>query len=397
MHKEFRKKLPFLIFLGVIAKLLVDTTVQIFNPFLIVIAGGVGISTLAMGRFFSLRSLAGLVAPLLGSIADRVGHRAIMRASLLTAGVAMIVAPATGSILVFVIAVILTGAAQSGYTPNLHAYLSSKLPYERRATGLGIIEYSWALAGIIGLFTTGYLIEAISWKAPFYVLGGGMVLMSFVFRLLPDENHQSEPRPRQRGSLRGFLHLGDHRLSAWAAIGITGLNMFAMMHVMIIHGGWLQGEYGLSPSRLGTVALIFGLADLAASVVVSIFVDRIGKRRSVMIGVAGLAVGCAIMPFLNWSLALAIVSIMVPRMCFEFAVVSNFPLLSEQVPHARGKVMSLAMGAGLLGATLAGLTGPAAYLRFGVWGLGPVSCLAALCSFFLLIFRIRERPHLTEC
>lgn len=393
MYKALRGKLPFLLVLGVMAKLLVDTTVQIFNPFLIVIAGGVGVSTLMMGRIFSMRSLVGLIAPLLGSIADRVGHKVIMRASLLVSGVAMILAPATGSVLVFAVAIVLAGAAQSGYTPNIHAYLSSKLTYEKRAMGLGIIEYSWALAGIVGLSVSGYLMDAISWKAPFYVLGAGLVLMSFVFGLLPDENANTEPVLTKRGSFRDFIHLGEHRLSAWSAIGITGLNMFAIMHVMIIHGGWLQAEYGLSPSRLGTVALIFGLADLTASVLVSVFVDRIGKRRSVMIGVAGMAAGCAVMPLLNTSLVLAVISIMAPRMFFEFAVVSNFPLLSEQVPDARGKVMSLAMSAGLLGATLAGLTGPAAYLRLGVWGLGPVSCAAALASFCLLTFFIRERPH----
>ncbi|HKJ84812.1 MAG TPA: hypothetical protein VKA06_01990, partial [Spirochaetia bacterium] len=96
---------------------------------------------------------------------------------------------------------------------------------------------------------------------------------------------------------------------------------------------------------------------------------------------------------LNRSLALAVLSIAIPRVSFEFAVVSNFPLLSEQVPESRGKVMSLGMTAGLLGATLAGLTGPAAYLRFGVWGLGPVSCVAALVSLVLLVSFVRERPH----
>jgi predicted MFS family arabinose efflux permease len=139
--------------------------------------------------------------------------------------------------------------------------------------------------------------------------------------------------------------------------------------------------------------MIFGIADLAASVSVSVGVDRIGKRRSVTIGVGGMTVGFAILPLLNYSLVLAVASIVIPRMCFEFAVVSNFPLLSEQVPRSRGKVMSLAMTAGLLGATLAGLTGPSAYYRFGVWGLGPVSLFAGLIALVLLGHMVREEPH----
>jgi predicted MFS family arabinose efflux permease len=319
-------------------------------------------------------------------------------------GIAMILAPATGSVLVFAIAVALTGVAQVGYTPNLHAYLSTRLPYEKRAMGMGVTEYSWALAGILGLFVSGYLIEVYSWKAPFYVIGSVLLLMSLVFGLLPKVERSSRfvrrtvgdaerPRVNPIAAVRDFFRLGEHARSAWAAIAVTGLNMFAMLHLLIIHGGWLQSEYGLGPSSLGTVALVFGVADLVASVTVSLFVDRIGKRRSVLIGVVGMVLGYTVLPFLNRSLVLAVLSIAIPRMSFEFAVVSNFPLLSEQAPQARGKVLSLSATAGLLGTTLAGLTGPAAYLRFGVWGLGPVSCAVALVSLTLLVAFVRERPH----
>lgn len=433
-------RLPFLILLGGSAKLLVDTTVQLYNPFLAVIAAGAGVSIVAMGRIVAARSLMGLIAPAVGALADRIGYRTVMRASLLLLGVAMLVASFTGSVVVFAIAVVLTGIGQAGYTPNLHAYLSAKLPYEKRAKGLGIIEYSWALAGIVGLFLSGHLMEAYSWRTPFLVLGCAVVAMSAAFSLLPRASTDGPPtqgeaapspapspstaetsvstdardvasgrgaRPMAatdrgtagrslRRQIRAFLHLGDHAPSAWAAVALSGLNMFAMMHVMIIHGGWLQAEYALSPARLGTVALLFGMTDLTASVSVSLFVDRIGKRRSVMIGVAGMCVGFLVLPFLNVSLPVAVASIALPRVLFEFAVVSNFPLLSEQAPHARGKVMSLGITAGLLGATLAGLTGPAAYLRYGVWGLGPVSAAAALTSLLLLVLFVRERPYAND-
>lgn len=398
----FLNRIPFLILLGGSAKLLVDTTVQVFNPFLFVIASGLGIGTVSMGRIVALRSATGLVAPFLGHLADRIGHRTVMRASLFIIGLAMILAPASGSLFLFGALVALTGVGQSGYTPNLHAYLSSKLPYEKRATGLGIIEYSWAIAGIVGLLVSGFLIEAYSWKAPFYALGAGLLIMSLVSALLPVEDAQQKHGRRRAARtvsvprlnmFRTMFSLGEHAASAWAAIAVAGLNMFSMMHLMIAHGAWLQTEYTLSPSQLGSVAMLLGFGDLTASVLVSVFVDRIGKRRSVLIGVAGMVLGFALLPFLNGILVRAVASIVIPRMCFEFAVVSNFPLLSEQAPLARGKVLSLGMTAGLIGASVAGLTGPAAYLRFGVWGLGPVSCAAAVISLLILVCFVRERPY----
>ena len=402
MDKEETDGLPFLLAMGISAKLLIDTNIQIFNPFLTVIAAGVGTGAVVMGRLVALRNLTGLAAPLLGSLADRVGHKTIMRMSLFVTGAGMVIAALSGTVWIFALALLLTGIGHAGYTPNLHAYLSSKLPYEKRARGLGMVEYSWALAGIVGLFVSGYLIEAWSWKMPFFLIGGGLILMSLLYGFLPAEDGTSADKAAeegtisQTGGITGFFSLGEHAASAWGCILVSGFNMFAMMHIMIIHGGWLQAEYGLSPSRLGSVALLLGVFDLAASIAVSVAVDRIGKRRSVLIGVAGMTAGFALFPFLNRGLAAALVALAVPRCCFEFAVVSNFPLLSEQAPRHRGKVLSLSMTAGLIGTTLASLTGPAAYLKYGVWGLGPVSLASSAVSLLLILFAVKERPYSSQ-
>jgi len=391
--------------MGISAKLLIGTNIQIFNPFLLVIASGVGTGAVVMGRLVALRNLTGLTAPLLGSLADRVGHKIVMRVGLLATGVGLIGMALSGNIFFFALAILFTGIGNAAYTPNLHAYLSSKLSYAKRARGLGVVEYSWALAGIIGLFASGYLIEKWSWKMPFYLIGSGLILMSFLYGLLPGEEktgteggtggaagHPGLKHVRV-GRFSGFFYLGEHAASAWGGILSSGLIMYAMVHIMIIHGGWLQAEYDLSPSRLGSVALLLGLFDLVASISVSVAVDRIGKRRSVLIGVAGMAVSFILLPFLNTGLIPALAGLSVSRCFFEFAVVSNLPLLSEQAPLHRGKVMSFGITANLIGTTVAGLTGPAAYLKFGIWGLAPVSLASSVAAFLLLIFVVREQPY----
>jgi len=63
--------------MGISAKLLVDTTIQLFNPFLTIIAAGVGISAVSLGSIVALRGLTGLSAPLIGTIADKIGYRKI--------------------------------------------------------------------------------------------------------------------------------------------------------------------------------------------------------------------------------------------------------------------------------------------------------------------------------
>ncbi len=411
-----------LVTVGVIAKLFVDTSVQLFNPFLMVYAAGLGVGAVTMGQLVSLRNIMGLTAPVIGHFADRIGYRFIMRLSLFLAGIGVLLLSTGAGMPILILSMIITGLGQGGFTPNMHSYLSAKLPYSKRSRYLGIVEYSWALAGIIGLALIGVLIELFSWREPLYVLGGGLIAASLLLGVLPKTERgrktaafkpaasndggaeEAKPPVQQHGSeskksrvsimrVIKFFYLGTYWKSAWAAVLVNVFNFFAITHIMIIHGGWLETEYGLVPSKLGLVAFLLGVFDWAGSILVSVAGDRIGKRKSVLIGAGGMVVFFILLPFLNLSLPLALISLLLPRFFFEFATVSNFPLLSEQYPPQRGKIMSLSVAGGLLGTTIAATTGPAAYLSVGVWGLGPVSAVAAGISCVLIVLFVREEPH----
>ncbi|MFP4178785.1 MAG: MFS transporter [Spirochaetaceae bacterium] len=440
--KKLTGSLGYMVTLGVIAKFFIDISVQLFNPFLTIIAAGMGVSVVTMGRLVSVKNLMGLSAPLLGSLADKIGYRAVMRLGLLLAGTGFILL-STGAGLPFIVAgMVVSGIGQAGYAPMIQAYLSAELPYEKRSRYLGILEYSWALAGIIGLFLIGYLIEWFNWRVPLYILATGFFGMNILFLSLPRveqkqksnvyggegsrislfiregfsrlTNKGGKPSPSDNSSVkdksaasdnspasfegltqkvRTFFYLGKYRKSAWAAISINFFNFFAATHVMIIHGGWLENEYGLGAGQLGTVALLLGFTDWGASILVSIYGDKIGKKRSVLIGTGGMALFFALMPLLNVSLPLALIALSLPRFFFEFAIVSNFPLISEQYPEERGKVMAFSFSIGLIGPVVSGITGPAMYLRWGVWGLGPVSFASAMVSILLLLLCVKEEPH----
>jgi len=365
------------------------------------IAAGVGVSAVMMGTIVALRGLMGLSSPFIGTIADRIGYKKIMQGGLFLTGLGMIVAGLSHSILLFSAAIVITGIGQAGYTPNLHAYLSTKLSYEKRARGIGIIEYSWALAGIVGLFAAGYLIDAFSWRAPFLLFGTLLIVAALFYNTLPASRlikQNAAPERREKRSLSSrkkqiavFLDLGPNAKSAWGAISVQGLNMFAIMHVMIIHGGWLSREYGLDPSSLGNIAFIFGIGDLTASIIVSTAVDRIGKKKSVTIGIAGMTLGYALMPFLNVELYTAVLALLLPRLFFEFATVSNLALLTEQIPTHRGKVMSLGTTVGLIGITVASALGPVSYFRWGVPGLAAISFTAGVVSFLIILFIVKDK------
>ncbi|HEX6384786.1 MAG TPA: MFS transporter [Anaerolineae bacterium] len=388
-----------LIAVGLATRLLLDTGIQIFFPFLPVIAAGLGSNVIALGRLVSLRSATGLVAPLFGALADRRGYRTVMRLGLLLAALGYLAVGMSQNLWLAAAGMVLTGLGTFAFVPAIQAYLSARLPYARRARGLGILEYAWALAGIVGLFLVGVLIDAAGWRAPFFILSGGLFVTWLFYQRLPPAQPVTaasavtagvEP-PARLARLNTFFNLGANQRSAWSTIAAGGLIMFAAMHLFISFGAWLVGEYSLGPAALGRVALILGIADLCGSGLVSLISDRAGKRRSVILGAAVAAVGFLCLPLFNSGIVPAVIGLIWVRFAFEFTLVSNMTLLSEQVPAQRGKVLTLGAAATLLGSTIAGFTGPLAYARSGVWGLGLIPAIALSGAVILMRSLVHEQ------
>ncbi len=382
------------------AKLLVDIGAQIFNPFLPVIAAGLGMSVVELGRLVGLRSAMGIFAPVSGAFADRHGYRIVIRGALLVSAAGFLLLGVSTSAWMVALAMILSGLGISAFVPNLQAFISSRLEYRLRARGLGMIEYSWALTGIVGLSAVGLLIAATGWRTPFFLLAAGMVGMSFVFGAMPGiQRTRPVPSPPDAvhpswgQRLAAVVTVSTNRRSTYATIAAGALSYFAAMQLMIAHGVWLADQYGLDAATLGLTAFVFGWFDLAASVSVSLFTDRIGKKRSVLIGIVGSLAGYLLMPLLNVSLIPAVFIIGVARGFFEFNIVSHFPLLSEQAPAQRGQVMTLGAAVSLVGATVAGFTGPWLLVNYGVPALAWSSAVVVTVSLLTVTFLVQERPE----
>ena len=397
-------------------RLAVDTTTQLFNPFLQTIALGLSLDIVVLGRLVSLRSVTGLTAPLLGSAADRYGYRRIMRLSLLLSAAGMFLIGSGAGLWSVLAGMIVSGVGLTGFVPTTQAYISAQLPFAQRARGIGVLEYSWALAGIVGLSLMGLLFDRYNWQLPFVVLGTALLGGWALLGLLPASPGRVEPSATATGPdaaaqfargqmsdgprltqakqllrrIAGLFDLGPNRRAIFAVISANGLFFFSQSHILIAHGAWLQTEYGLGPSALGLMALYQGAADLGGSVLVSLITDRIGKKRGVQAGMLGSVLVYGALPIVNVGLLPVMVVLVLLRFTFEYGIVSAIALISEQAPDRRGKVISLSVALNLLGATFSGFSGPWMYSKFGAWGLGPVAAGCTLLALALLTLWGRE-------
>lgn len=380
---------------GLGTRLLVDTAKQMFGPFLGIFAAGMGMDIVALGRLLGARNAVGITAPIFGALADRLGYRRILQAELIISGAGMLLIGAAASLSALTLGMLTVGVGTAAFVPSLQAYLSARLPYDRRARGLGIVEYAWALSNIVGLSAMGYLIQRADWRSPFVILGVGLVASALLFRGAPPAAQQAAPQAvAGHGGLaawaREFVAFRANGTSTWAAILAMGFLVLAGMNVSTVYGAWLQADYGLGAAALGGTALVVGAADLAGSVLVSAAVDRWGKRRSVLGGLVLSLVTYTLLPILNRGLVPALAGIALMRFAFEFSIVSLIPLLSEQSPQERGKALSLGAVVGLAGASVASITGPWALTRLGVAGLAGISLAATVGCAGIAAVWVRE-------
>lgn len=385
-----------LIGIGLLTRLLVDTAVQMFFPFLPVIAEGMGTTTVQLGRLVSLRSSMGLLSPLFGVLADRRGYRLTMRLGLLLGAIGYAIVASSSSAWVAAVGMVFAGLGTFSFVPTLQAYVSTRLPYYQRAKGLGILEYSWALAGIIGLFLVGQIIALTSWRVPLYVIAVGMLGAAILYGRLPSARHQqAASMPDSQSGLswakiRAFFDFGDKQRSAWSVLVVAFLTMFSAITIIINYGTWLARDFAIGAASLGTVALILGLADLSGSVLASLTGDRVGKRRSLLAGTAVSAVAYFCLPFFDVTLVTAVIGLIFMRITFEYSIVNIIALVSEQVPAQRGKLMTLNAAMALLGSTLAGLIAPVILDTYGLRTLTFIPLAGMVAVLVVIILFVKE-------
>ncbi len=99
------------------------------------------------------------------------------------------------------------------------------------------------------------------------------------------------------------------------------------------------------------------------------------------LGVSVAVIG--ILPFGNSSLLVAMAGLMLMRLGFEFSIVSNISLVSEQAPTQRSAMLSWAGAAGALAGTIAGVTSSNLWLWRGMSANATLAAGVALIGLYI--------------
>lgn len=353
-HTPLRGKLT----LFLITRVILDTGLRMVYPFLPTFARALGVDISAISLAITARSSIGILSPFIGSTGDLMGRKPAMLIGLSIFAGGSLVVLLWPTYIGFLIALLLGSLGKIVFDPAMQAYLGDRVPFNVRGRAIAITEIGWSGAALVGLPIIGWIIYRSSWVAPFSLLGILAVFAAFfIWRAFPSDPTADSKRPTLTNSLRVILS----HPSTLAALAVSLLITTANESINVIFGLWLETSFGLQVIALGAASVLIGLAELGGVGLVVSLTDRLGKIRSLCLGIIAIVLACLLLPFLGGSLIPALIGLFLFYLTFEFTFVTLISLFTELAPSARATLIAISLTAAAGGRALGALIGPALF------------------------------------
>jgi DHA1 family tetracycline resistance protein-like MFS transporter len=250
-----------------------------------------------LGLFTTIWALMQLVSsPVLGVLSDRVGRRPVILISCLGLGLDYMFMAVAPSLWLLLVGRIISGITAATIT-TAYAYVADVTPENDRARAFGLLGVSFGVGFIVGP-ALGGLLAGITPRLPFWAAAAACLLNAgFGWFVLPEslpKEHRMAFSWARANPLGAVRLLARHReLLGLAMVNFLGqLGHQVLPAVTVLYTGY---RYGWSETHVGlTLAFVGVCSALVQGVLVGPVVERLGERRTLILGVACGAVGMAI-------------------------------------------------------------------------------------------------------
>ncbi|MDX1436501.1 MAG: MFS transporter [Anaerolineales bacterium] len=390
MQTDVRQKNALIILVFTTSRLVMNIMFRLPYAFLPVLARGLGVEVSLFSTALGLRSFASASAPFLAAASDSRGRKFGLLLGMVIFLVGMGLVVAFPIFPVFVGAMLLSSIGKAAFDPATQAYLGDRIPYRVRSRAIGVTEFSWSLSILIGVPLMGLVIREGGWAAPFpilFVLGAACLIL--VVALVPADKRETS---ENSGLMRGFRTVFQSRAAVLVLLGamfISGANEA----VNIVFAVWIDTSFGLQIAALSAASLAIGFAELGGESLVTVFTDRLGKLRSVLLGISLNCLAVLALPFLSGSLIAVLAGLFFFYLVFEFSLVSLIPLATEVLPDARATLLAFNVTFFFLGRALVALVAPSVFTQAGIWGTAILTIfINGLALAVLLLLRRQPSP-----
>jgi MFS family permease len=311
-----------------------------------------GIATAATLNFLGM----GLGAFLWGALSDRYGTRAVVLGGGALLGLGMVLASRATTLLQFqlLFGAIVGVASGSFYAPMTAA--TTRWFTRHRSLAVALVSAGLSVGSTVMAPLARWMITAYDWRTAMLVIGDLVWLViipaAFLVRNPPPSAPGADPVAVVGGP---DLTIGRAvRTPQFAAIALTHFACCAAHSGPIFHMVTHAIDRGVSTMAAATVLSVAGLASLSGKIVCGMFADRVGAKRTLIVGLALQAAAISLYLFTG-----GLASFYALALMFGFAYGGVMPLYAILVREYFGaRIMGAAFGAVSLAATLGMALGP---------------------------------------
>ena len=231
-------------------------------------------------------------APLMGSLADRIGRKPIILLSLVAFAGANLGYLLVSSVEAFILVRALQGALSAGLYPATMAMVGDLFPQEERARWVGIVSASYMAGFIFGPAIGGFMYDAFGFGAPF-TISAIIATIGFVtvLVLVP------ETRPRHiRDQERRRKVEATEKESFWASLP-RPLTLFGALllidFIIVFTFAFVEPEMvfyayddlGWTTAQFGIVIGVYALVTAAGQLIAGPISDRFARKPVIIAGI----------------------------------------------------------------------------------------------------------------
>jgi len=246
------------------------------------------------GIIFSINALTGaLVAPIWGTVADRVGRKKMVIRSSIFGGLTAAMMALSPNVWLLTGSRALMGVA-GGFSSAAAALVGSIVPESALGFAMGWMGTGQIVGTLIGPVIGGAVVDALhDYRAVFYLTTLGTWASAFlVWRFVREDFVRPAPAQGARVPVwRQLTAIVGHPEMA-PMFGVLILGQITILSTQPIVALFVQGMIGDSPylgTYIGASFAVMGIADLLASPYLGKRSDQIGYRRVLLISIAGAA------------------------------------------------------------------------------------------------------------
>jgi predicted MFS family arabinose efflux permease len=307
-----RSALPAVLWPLLFGNFVIGTGVMVVPGTLNEISSSLDVSVATAGQLISAAALLMcLGAPLLAAVVAGWDRRRLLALSMLWYGalhLACIAAPSFAALLPLrVIAMI----APAIFTPQAAACVGLLVPPEQRGRAITFVFLGWSVASVLGMPIGAFVGGTLGWRSAFGVVALlSLAAAVWVWRAMPNG---VRPPALSAADWRETLR----SKALMLCVLVTVLYSAGQFVLFSYFAPYYKQKIGITAGELSLLLMWFGVFGFIGNIVMSRNIDRIGASRSVMVGIAAMAVSLLLFP-LGTSLALAaLVSIPWALGCFS--------------------------------------------------------------------------------